>query len=314
MLLMINNDVKSSLHCLTSHWWSPAVEVATCFLLMDRRSDTRHLVSPLGHFTFELISRNALQRFHSFFNYCTLWTVSDGLRVCARLYLHLLQYPFHRLDVIVSWPLAATLHAYVSAIYRAMEWGCWNFKYDHRWLCTKSTIRRWHIDESITSPISRLLVHNDLKHCYFITSPISHTQCMLSVGVCSPSFNCTPYPSDKSCCSALQDEAMRRANHPPLAVTAKTRRVLHDIESVPPSRRPDGSTVNITLIRIRVTSWKGCVVPPSDDAHVCDVMNETVCNWSKRVHWIARTLCRVHTIEDGLHYCLASRRPRLDSL
>lgn len=70
---------------------------------------------------------------------------------------------------------------------------------------------------------------------------------------------------DKKYRSAPQEDVALKAILLPWHVTARTRRVWHDTEHVPPSERQGRGIVNITISRICVTSWKHCAVPQSAD-------------------------------------------------
>lgn len=73
-----------------------------------------------------------------------------------------------------------------------------------------------HIDETGRSLICWRWVRNDLKLQCIITSLISLAQRIQSMGICSDSYNCTPFETFKSYRPAPQDEAAQRTIRPPL--------------------------------------------------------------------------------------------------
>lgn len=119
--------------------------------------------------------------------------------------------------------------------------------------------------------------------------------------MCAPLYK-TVYRIHLTSYSSLQRK-MRRSegwDDGRSSVTAKTQRVSHEVEHVPPSGRQGRGTLDIMLTRTRATSRKRCAVPQSDE----DTRMFGCYGWrqllllSQRVHWTVCGLCRGHTLRD----------------
>lgn len=140
----------------------------------------------------------------------------------------------------------------------------------------------------------------------FKASLIIRVQCMLRIGVCFSSCNCSLHPSDNPCRFTSQHEALREQTDQNWSVTARTPRVPHGTEPLSPSGQISRSTVDIMFSCIRATTWKRSAgLPNRDDARVFACHN-----WrhlqlvSQPVHLTSFVLYCVYTWRDGLLHWL----------
>lgn len=158
-----------------------------------------HLVSFTGHCTLETMFEIDFQLHDGYYNHCTIRVASNGLRVCVTYYR----------------PTSSLmLHVHEAAVYRAAWWGGATGNDEHRRLCTEYKVWGWLINECARLSIHWRWVCHDSNLRWFMASVISHSQCMRTFEMGSPSCTCTPLLFDMSYSPAHQDMATQIAARP----------------------------------------------------------------------------------------------------